>query len=62
MTCKELSDILLKTPDKSVVIAKAEVVGDLYNVWIKYLDKQYIKPVILKDGTEAIVLDDNPWV
>ena len=66
MTCKELADILLKTPDKPVVIAKAEVEGDLDGVWMEshqaYLDKQYIKGVTLKDGTEAIVLDDDPWV
>ena len=66
MTCKELADILLKTPDKPIVIAKAEVEGDLDGVWMEshkaYLDKQYIKTVTLKDGTEAIVLDDDPWV
>jgi hypothetical protein len=66
MTCKELADILLKTPDKPIVIAKAEVEGDLDGVWMEshqaYLDKQYIKAVTLKDGTEAIVLDDDPWV
>ena len=65
MTCKELADILLKTPDKPVVIAKAEVDGDLEGVWLdshqEYLDKQYIKAVTLKDGTEAVVLDDDPW-
>ena len=65
MTCKELADILLKTPDKPVVIAKAEVDGDLEGVWMdshqEYLDKQYIKAVTLKDGTEAVVLDDDPW-
>ena len=66
MTCKELAEILLKTPDKPVVIAKAWVDGDLDGVWMEsiqnYLDKQYIKTVTLKDGTEAIVLDDDPWV
>ena len=66
MTCKELAEILLKTPDKPVVIAKAWVDGDLDGVWMEsiqnYLDKQYIKAVTLKDGTEAIVLDDDPWV
>ena len=65
MTCKELAEILLKTPDKPVVIAKAWVDGDLDGVWMDshqvYLDKQYIKTVKLKDGTEAIVLDDDPW-
>ena len=65
MTCKELAEILLKTPDKPVVIAKAWVDGDLDGVWMEsiqnYLDKQYIKTVTLKDGTEAIVLDDDPW-
>ena len=65
MTCKELAEILLKTPDKPVVIAKAWVDGDLDGVWMEsiqnYLDKQYIKAVTLKDGTEAIVLDDDPW-
>lgn len=65
MTCKELADILLKTPDKPVAIAKAEVDGDLEGVWMdshqEYLDAQYIKVVTLKDGTEAVVLDDDPW-
>lgn len=66
MTAKELAEILLKTPDKPVMIAKAEVDGDLDGVWTdshpEYLDKQYIKVVTLKDGTEAVVLDDDPWV
>lgn len=66
MTCKELAEILLKTPNKQVMIAKAEVEGDLDGVWMEghreYLDKQYIKTVTLKDGTEAIILDDDPWV
>ncbi len=65
MTCKELAEILLKTPDRPVMIAKAEVEGDLDGVWMEshlaYLNKQYIKTVTLKDGTEAIVLDDDPW-
>ena len=65
MTCKELAEILLKTPDKPVMVAKAKVDGDLDGVWTDsyqvYLDKQYIKTVKLKDGTEAIVLDDDPW-
>lgn len=46
MTCKELAEILLNTPDKPVMIAKAEVNGDLDGVWLEdhreYLDKQYI--------------------
>lgn len=66
MTCKELAEILLKTPDKLVMIAKAEVEGDLDGIWMEdhqeYLDKQYIKTVTLKDGSEAIILDDDPWV
>ena len=66
MTCKELAEILLRTPDKPVMIAKAEVDGDLDGVWLEdhkeYLDKQYIKTITLKDGTEAIILDDDPWV
>lgn len=65
MTCKELAEILLRTPDKPIMIAKAEVDGDLDGVWLEehreYLDKQYIKEVTLKDGTEAIILDDDPW-
>jgi len=65
MTCKELAEILLKTPDELVMVAKAKVDGDLDGVWMDshqvYLDKQYIKTVKLKDGTEAIVLDDDPW-
>ena len=65
MTCKELAEILLKTPDVLVMVAKAKVDGDLDGVWMDshqvYLDKQYIKTVKLKDGTEAIVLDDDPW-
>lgn len=66
MTCKDLAEILLRTPDKPVMIAKAEVEGDLEGVWMEshheYLEKKYIKTVTLKDGTEAIVLDDDPWV
>lgn len=66
MTCKELAEILLKTPDMPVMIAKAEIDGDLTGVstdsYPVYLDKQYIKAVTLKDGTEAVVLDDDPWV
>lgn len=66
MTCKELAEILLKTPDKPVMISKAEVDGDLDGIWMEdhrvYLDKQYIKTVTLKDGTEAIILDDEPWI
>lgn len=66
MTCKELVEILLRTPDKPVMIAKAEVDGDLDGIWLEdhkeYLDKQYIKTITLKDGTEAIILDDDPWV
>ncbi len=65
MTCKELAEILLKTPDKPVMIAKAEVDGDLDGVWTgsyrAYLEKQYIETVTLCDGTEVIVLDDEPW-
>lgn len=65
MTCKELADILLKTPNKPVVIAKAEVDGDLEGIWMdshqEYLDEKYIKNVTLKDGTEAVILDDDPW-
>ena len=33
MTCKELAEILLKTPDKPVMIAKAWCDGDLDGVW-----------------------------
>ena len=66
MTCKELAEILLRTPDKPVMIAKAEVEGNLEGVWMEshreYLEKKYIKNVTLKDGTEAIILDDDPWV
>ena len=66
MTCKELAEILVKTPDNPVMIAKAEVDGDLDGVWMEsrqaHLDKQYIKVVTLKDGTEAVVLDDDPFV
>jgi hypothetical protein len=65
MTCKELAEILLRTPDKPVMIAKATVDGDLDGVWTdshqEYLDKRYIKTVTLKNGTEAIILDDYPW-
>ena len=65
MTCKELAEILLKTPDKPVMVAKVEITGDLDGIWTDthqvYLDKQYIKTVKLKDGIEAIVLDDDPW-
>lgn len=65
MTCKELAEILLKTPDKPVMIAKAWVDGDLDGVWTdskkEYLDKQYIKTVTLSDGTEAVILDDDPY-
>jgi len=65
MTCKELAEILLRTPDKPVMISKAEVDGDLDGVRMEshrmYLDKQYIKVVTLKDDTEAVVLDDDPW-
>ena len=64
--CKELAEILLKTPDKPVMIAKAWCDGDLDGVWMesqqKYLDKECIKNVTLKDGTDAIILDDDPWV
>ena len=28
---------------------------------IAYLEKQYIETVTLPDGTEVIVLDDEPW-
>jgi len=66
MTCKELAEILLRTPDKPVMIAKTEVDGGLDGIWMDshqvYLDKQYIKTITLKDGTESIVLDDDPWV
>lgn len=66
MTCKELAEILMKTPDKPVMIAKAWCDGDLDGVWMEslqaYLNKQYIKTVTLKDGTEAVVLDDDPWL
>ena len=65
MTCKELAEILLKTPDKPVMIAKATCDGDLDGVYTgsyrEYLDKKYIETVTLSDGTEAIVLDDEPW-
>ncbi len=65
MTCKELAEILLRTPDKLVMIAKATCVGDLDGVYTgsyrEYLDKKYIETVTLSDGTEAIVLDDEPW-
>lgn len=65
MTCKELAEILLKTPDKPVMIAKAVVDGDLDGVWTgsyrAYLKKQYIETVTLPDGTEVIVLDNEPW-
>lgn len=66
MTCKELAEILLKTPDKPVMIAKANVEGDLDGVCLEsyqaYLEKQYIKTVTLRDGTEVVVLDDDPWL
>ena len=66
MTCKELAEILLKTPDKPVMIAKASCEGDLDGVWTEsfqeYLDKQNIKSVTLKDGIDAIILDDDPWL
>lgn len=43
----------------------AEVDGDLDGVWTgsyrAYLEKQYIETVTLSDGTEVIVLDDEPW-
>ncbi len=65
MTCKELAEFLLKTPDKPVMIAKAEIDGDLDGVWTgshrEYLDKEFIETITLSDGTEAIVLDYDPW-
>lgn len=66
MTCKELAEILLKTPDKPVMITKTICNGDLDGgVWTNnykvYLNKQYVKTTTLKDGTEAIVLDDDLW-
>lgn len=65
MTCKELAEILLRTPDKPVMIAKATCEGDLDGVYTssyrEYLDKNYIETVTLSDGTEAVVLDDEPW-
>ena len=66
MTCKELAEILMKTPDKPVMIAKANIEGDLIGVCLEsyksYLDEKYIETVTLKDGTEAVVLDDDPWL
>lgn len=66
MTCRELAEILLKTPDKSVMIAKANVEGDLDGICMEsynaHLDKRYVKEVTLYDGTEVVVLDDDPWL
>lgn len=68
MTCKELAEILLKTPNNPVMITKVDVAvdGDVDGICTKsyqeYLDKQHIKTTTLKDGTEAVVLDDDPWM
>ena len=65
MTCKELAEILLKTPDKPVMIAKATCDRDLDGLCLEshqeYLDKKYIETVTLSDATEAVVLDNDPW-
>jgi len=66
MTCRELAEILMKTPDMPVMVAKAEVEGDLGSVCLEsykaYLDKRYVETVTLTDGTEAVVLDNDPWL